>query len=495
MPSTTRTEQTEVHIFGLAIATEKLIVGGGIVIIGFVLIFAGAMLHNLLVALVGAGTLGIVAWRGTVWRQRQRDSLREILQEMIRHDLKKQGLASFSLTECLRGFGATAKVAREAAESVYEEFYRKALADLRVTSKEHAILDALRDKLEMDAVTTDKIATRVRQARFHTEVSSRLADGALTAGEASDLRRIRAALSLTEAQALDSTRSQSVDAYRALFRQVISDGILSDEEMAQLQRFQEATGMDPAEAARITKDDALGLYRRTVTMVCQDGEVTESELHQLERLESILCLEPRDTAPLQEQIAKVRRLAAIRAGKLPLIKPQALLRNSEIAHYASACVYEWETATQTKTAEGKLFVTNQRLIFQSDHKSFDVHIPRILNVIRYSNAVAVEMTTTKAQGRYFVKDTELLEAILDAVIRYGNRVRSEGLDSSRSRHIPDAVKIEVWHRDGGRCVRCSATEYLEYDHIIPHSRGGSNSAQNVQLLCRKCNLAKGAEIV
>jgi hypothetical protein len=36
----------------------------------------------------------------------------------------------------------------------------------------------------------------------------------------------------------------------------------------------------------------------------------------------------------------------------------------------------------------------------------------------------------------------------------------------------------------------SATAYLEFDHIIPVARGGSNTDGNVQLLCRMCNLKK-----
>jgi 5-methylcytosine-specific restriction endonuclease McrA len=35
---------------------------------------------------------------------------------------------------------------------------------------------------------------------------------------------------------------------------------------------------------------------------------------------------------------------------------------------------------------------------------------------------------------------------------------------------------------------------LQFDHIIPVALGGATSAQNLQLLCRQCNLAKSAGI-
>ena len=61
--------------------------------------------------------------------------------------------------------------------------------------------------------------------------------------------------------------------------------------------------------------------------------------------------------------------------------------------------------------------------------------------------------------------------------------------------IPDDVKLLVWSRDAGVCVRCGASKELHFDHIIPHSRGGSNEAENIQLLCRTCNLAKSDRLV
>ncbi|MBV8232504.1 MAG: HNH endonuclease, partial [Planctomycetaceae bacterium] len=70
----------------------------------------------------------------------------------------------------------------------------------------------------------------------------------------------------------------------------------------------------------------------------------------------------------------------------------------------------------------------------------------------------------------------------------------EKYTSSMSRHIPHEVKIEVWTRDGGRCVGCGASDYLEFDHIIPHSHGGASTVNNVQLLCRRCNLEKSDRI-
>jgi hypothetical protein len=60
-----------------------------------------------------------------------------------------------------------------------------------------------------------------------------------------------------------------------------------------------------------------------------------------------------------------------------------------------------------------------------------------------------------------------------------------------NRIIPSSVKAEVWKRDRGQCVQCGCKDNLHFDHIIPYSKGGSSlTADNIQLLCVRHNLAK-----
>jgi len=65
---------------------------------------------------------------------------------------------------------------------------------------------------------------------------------------------------------------------------------------------------------------------------------------------------------------------------------------------------------------------------------------------------------------------------------------------TRSRHISQNIKDKVWNRDGGKCVECGSNENLEFDHIIPFSKGGANTYRNIQLLCEFCNRNKSAKL-
>ena len=67
-------------------------------------------------------------------------------------------------------------------------------------------------------------------------------------------------------------------------------------------------------------------------------------------------------------------------------------------------------------------------------------------------------------------------------------------NDARSRRIPQEVKDKVWNRDGGKCAECGSNQNLEFDHIIPFSKGGANTYRNVQLLCEPCNRSKSASI-
>jgi len=52
--------------------------------------------------------------------------------------------------------------------------------------------------------------------------------------------------------------------------------------------------------------------------------------------------------------------------------------------------------------------------------------------------------------------------------------------------VSPIVRFAVWCRDRGRCVDCRATEDLEYQQIVPFSKGGLRWIANVELRCAVC---------
>jgi hypothetical protein len=81
-----------------------------------------------------------------------------------------------------------------------------------------------------------------------------------------------------------------------------------------------------------------------------------------------------------------------------------------------------------------------------------------------------------------------------AIERAHAELRGEEAAVHHREPIPESVRHEVWRRDRGRCVDCGSRERLELDHIVPVSKGGSNTARNIELRCAPCNARKSDRI-
>ena len=97
----------------------------------------------------------------------------------------------------------------------------------------------------------------------------------------------------------------------------------------------------------------------------------------------------------------------------------------------------------------------------------------------------------------------------DEIIRLIKRVGNKRGNFYQDREIWDAIcrverarvsnrmRFSIYDRDGYHCRKCGKSgwsHYLEIDHIIPISKGGKSTYDNLQTLCRECNLEKGSKV-
>jgi len=108
----------------------------------------------------------------------------------------------------------------------------------------------------------------------------------------------------------------------------------------------------------------------------------------------------------------------------------------------------------------------------------------LISLVEPTNPTLADQARKKYQD---YKDDEIV-VTFEVDVNEGNQKKK------RSRRISQDLKDKVWRRDEGKCVECSSNENLEFDHIIPHSKGGANTYRNIQLLCEKCNRSKSAKI-
>jgi hypothetical protein len=84
--------------------------------------------------------------------------------------------------------------------------------------------------------------------------------------------------------------------------------------------------------------------------------------------------------------------------------------------------------------------------------------------------------------------------IRDEPIKEGLIFNTRKKGETQREPIPKDIMDMVWNRDGGACVECGSRENLEFDHIIPVSKGGATTYRNLQILCRNCNAKKSNKI-
>ena len=77
------------------------------------------------------------------------------------------------------------------------------------------------------------------------------------------------------------------------------------------------------------------------------------------------------------------------------------------------------------------------------------------------------------------------------------RQRNSTINIKRNtRAISDKLRYQVLKRDNFKCCACGASPAkdpsveLHIDHIIPWSKGGESTLENLQTLCSKCNIGK-----
>lgn len=59
---------------------------------------------------------------------------------------------------------------------------------------------------------------------------------------------------------------------------------------------------------------------------------------------------------------------------------------------------------------------------------------------------------------------------------------------------PAFTRFNVFLRDGFACQYCGAESDLTFDHLLPRSKGGRTTWENIVTACAPCNLRKGGKL-
>lgn len=290
---------------------------------------------------------------------------------------------------------------------------------------------------------------------------------------------------------------QKLARFRQAFLNYCQDGVLTDGEWAYLRSGAMQEGLHIGEALDFIRGDALHLLERTLTFASADGVITDEEEQSIHRLRNYLAIPDPLAQPVLQRLGYLKHLTNIRRGTLPTLQASVRLESDEICHLETQATFHRVNAKSIAQIHGRLIATSKKLHFLSPTGGSEIAWKSVMRVEGQPAGIYIELSRKTGNGFYAVPDPLLTQATLDTLARIAKRELIAPSADGDSRHIPQEVRQAVWQRDQGKCVQCGASgpgAWLEFDHVIPHSKGGANTVGNVQLLCRRCNLAKSDRI-
>lgn len=295
-----------------------------------------------------------------------------------------------------------------------------------------------------------------------------------------------------QAQAESNKFYADKEQFKQHLKTALSDGVLTQQEMQQLDEFCQSNELNMNALLVEFQPIIHNFLNRLLVDICADNNITDEEEKSINAACEFLKPSQQIKDEIKQRITRVKTLQKIKSGQITHIASGSLITKTDemIWHKNNNANLVRDLQTRRDLHRGEIFITSQRVIFQSREHPVEIPLSNILSVESNITTVFINGKNKKSTCQFKVAEPDMVEAYLEQAIAKFHRKLNIRQTSGSTRSISQDVKQKVWLRDGGQCVQCSATDYLEFDHIIPFSKGGSSSENNVQLLCRRCNLAK-----
>lgn len=294
-------------------------------------------------------------------------------------------------------------------------------------------------------------------------------------------------------QALVMLRQANEVKFVNMLKAALADGVLSNQEIEKLSDFAMQHQLNSKELVQRAKNAIEDFFNFTLASLIFDGMISHENELLIKKLCQFLHPEPSLLKQINHTISIAKQITKIKQGHVDTIHTtDIIVKNSEFVYLHQKKV--GIQMTKKEYAVGDLFITSERIIFKAS-TAIELLISNIIAVEILSEYIEIIAKTKKGSGKYHIgKDSNIVEAYIEYAIKRFHRQLDFSQSSGNTRHIPQHIKNAVWQKCQGKCVQCDSSAYLEFDHIIPFSKGGSNSENNLQILCRKCNLEKSNQI-
>jgi len=387
------------------------------------------------------------------------------------------------------------------SERLYRQFLERAWKDQQITAREIELLAWVADALELGDGVVARLNYEFATARFRKAFAQAMSDGRVDEAEAARLQAIASGCGQTVGGLVSHFfKAEGEPLLRSIFSGFAMDGQIDKAEWQSFQETVERLGVPRELVLQAIQTPAHQLVEHALADARVDGEISENEERGIEWLLRNVVGDTSFAAYVRREIAETKEMQALQKGVLPSVAapPGTALRAGEIVHWFGPAKYvrkrELASGIKFDEVDGELVITDTRTILNAQEKSLELNHRKVLAHVPFGDGIEIR-SGGKGSGHYiFARDGERAVPIWQVAIGRANQTIVVSDDKAARRRISREVRQRVWQRYGGRCAECQADTYLEFDHIVPVAKGGSNSDTNVQLLCRKCNLAKSDNI-
>jgi hypothetical protein len=287
---------------------------------------------------------------------------------------------------------------------------------------------------------------------------------------------------------------------RGVFLACVADGHISPDEWEHLLGTTNKLGVTRDEMLQAIWPQAQQFVEHVLADAKADGRLSPEEERTLQWLLDNLVLSGQYREYVRAEIDLLRLMTEIEDGRLPSIAPPRGMetRAGEIVHFHGPAIWRQvrilKSGPRTDDHQGTFTLTDNRLVFASPTKSQSIRYRKIVAHRGGLDWIEIQVEGKPKNTFFFPESNPVTYAILQTAVAMANQTVVAKTAGVPTRHIPRDVRQRVWQRYGGRCAECGATDYLEFDHIVPRAKGGSNSDANIQRLCRRCNMKKSDHI-
>ncbi|TWT95813.1 HNH endonuclease [Botrimarina colliarenosi] len=409
---------------------------------------------------------------------------------------------AFDLDQVIEPIDCTVTDVRVASKKYYEGLLHRFWIEGVPDEGKQKTLAFVEERLRLEARDVRQLREAVAVPAFGSKIGQYLEDGVLSSDELHSLSEISSFLHLSAPQFVKQyLLSEGLGLLRGLFAEAVSTGRLKEQTWNNLQESARNLGIPEDKLKAASRKIAKTFAEHVLADTKSDGVLTPQEENYLNWLAETLDFEPSFVAYLNEEVRLLKERSRLITGNIDTIPlPTGVnIKAGELLYFCQPCRLQitknLKTGARIDEHKGRMLLTDSRLMFESASKSIQITYPSILSWRASSDAIWISATNKPEFRFYFARNpNSLLSEKLSTVIRLYSQQVTRKVEGTIDRHIPRDIRQRVWQTYGGMCVECGDTEYLEFDHIVPVARGGSNSEQNVQLLCRKCNLTKSDKI-